>query len=57
MEITFPEIELYQGWGKPLRSESTVEGLELVEGHLPAGLQGSWYRGGADRQYPPMDRR
>ena len=54
MEITFPEIELYKGWGKPLRSESTVEGLELVEGHLPPELQGTWYRGGADRQYPPM---
>lgn len=54
MEITFPEIELYKGWGKPLRTESNVEGLELVEGHLPPELQGTWYRGGADRQYPPM---
>lgn len=55
MEITFPHIPLYQGWGKPLRTESHVEGLELVQGHLPPELQGTWYRGGADRQYPPMD--
>jgi carotenoid cleavage dioxygenase-like enzyme len=55
MEVTFPDIDLYKGWGHPMRSESDVEGLELVEGHLPEGLQGTWYRGGADRQYPPMD--
>jgi carotenoid cleavage dioxygenase len=55
MEITFPDIDLYKGWGKPLRTESDVVGLELVEGHLPSELQGTWYRGGADRQYPPMN--
>ncbi|WP_054530894.1 carotenoid oxygenase family protein [Erythrobacter sp. SG61-1L] len=55
MEITFPDIPLYKGWGKPLRSESHVEGLEIVEGHLPAELRGTWYRCGADRQYPPMN--
>lgn len=55
MEITFPDIDLYKGWGHPMRTESNVEGLELVEGHLPPELQGTWYRGGADRQYPPMD--
>ena len=54
MEILFPEIPLYQGWGKPLRVESHIEGLELVAGHVPAGLQGTWYRAGPDRQYPPM---
>jgi carotenoid cleavage dioxygenase len=53
-EITFPNIPLYQGWGKPLRTESTVTGLELVEGHVPEGLNGTWYRAGPDRQYPPM---
>ena len=54
MEITFPDIPLYEGWGKPMRTESTLEGLELVEGHVPAELNGTWYRAGADRQYPPM---
>ncbi len=52
MEITFPNITLYEGWGKPLRTESTVEGLELVEGKVPEGIQGTWYRAGPDRQYP-----
>ena len=55
MEVTFPHIAAYEGWAHPMRSESTVEGLELVEGHLPEGLNGTWYRCGADRQYPPMD--
>jgi carotenoid cleavage dioxygenase len=54
MEITFPDIPLYEGWGRPLRVESTVRGLELISGHLPEGLEGAWYRGGPDRQYPPM---
>jgi len=55
MEVIFPDIDAYKGWAHPLRTESTVEGLELVEGHLPEGLNGTWYRCGADRQYPPMD--
>ena len=54
MEIVFPNIPLYEGWGKPLRTESHVEGLELVAGHVPEGLNGTWYRAGADRQYPPL---
>jgi carotenoid cleavage dioxygenase len=52
MEIVFPDIPLYQGWGRPLRTESTIRGLELISGHLPKGLEGTWYRGGPDRQYP-----
>jgi len=55
MEVIFPDIDAYMGWAHPFRSESTVEGLELIEGHLPEGLNGTWYRCGADRQYPPMD--
>jgi len=54
MEITFPDIPLYEGWGKPLRTESTVDGLELIEGHVPAGIAGTWYRAGPDRQYPSL---
>jgi carotenoid cleavage dioxygenase len=52
MEIQFPELPLYHGWGRPLRTESTVHGLELVAGHVPPGLEGSLYRAGPDRQYP-----
>ncbi|WP_126173549.1 carotenoid oxygenase family protein [Altericroceibacterium xinjiangense] len=55
MEVTFPQIALYEGWGKPMRSECTVEGLELIEGKVPEELNGTWYRAGADRQYPPMN--
>jgi carotenoid cleavage dioxygenase len=54
MEVVFPNIPLYQGWGRPLRAESTVRGLELIAGHPPEGLEGTWYRGGPDRQYPSM---
>jgi carotenoid cleavage dioxygenase len=53
MEIVFQDIPLYQGWGKPMRAESTVEGLEVVHGHVPEGLIGTWYRGGPERQFPP----
>lgn len=56
MEIIFPDIPLYKGWGKPLRTESTVEGLELIEGKVPEGLLGTWFRGGPDRQYPSLDK-
>ena len=34
MQICFPDTPLYQGWGQPLRVESTCEGLQLVEGVL-----------------------
>lgn len=44
MEITFPKIASYEGWAKPMRSECTVDGLELIEGHVPEGLSGTWYR-------------
>lgn len=54
MDIRFPEIPAYEGWGRPLRVESTVDGLELIHGQVPATLDGTWYRAGPDRQYPPM---
>ncbi|MDX9873463.1 MAG: carotenoid oxygenase family protein [Spongiibacteraceae bacterium] len=54
MEIVFPDIPLYRGWGAPLRVESDIRGLELIEGAIPADLNGTWYRAGPDRQYPPM---
>jgi carotenoid cleavage dioxygenase len=54
MEIQFPDLPLYAGWGKPLRAESDVQAMELVAGSVPTGLSGRWYRAGPDRQYPPM---
>jgi carotenoid cleavage dioxygenase-like enzyme len=54
VEIRFPDIPLYKGWGHPYRVESTVCGLELIQGSAPAGLNGAWYKVGPDRQFPPM---
>lgn len=50
--IRFPEVELYTGWGEPMRTESTLRGLELTQGEIPSGLEGALYKVGADRQYP-----
>lgn len=50
--VSFPDIELYRGWGVPMRTECDVKGLEIVQGAIPSGLDGTLYRLGADRQYP-----
>ena len=50
--IRFPENNLFKGWGEPLRSESTIEALEITQGAIPEGLEGALYRNGADWQYP-----
>ncbi|MDR2215234.1 MAG: carotenoid oxygenase family protein [Nevskiaceae bacterium] len=50
--IHFPDVELYRGWGAPMRTESTLRGLELTQGAIPEGLEGALYKVGADRQYP-----
>lgn len=54
MEIIFPDLPVYHGWSKPMRSESSVRGLELLEGKVPPELVGAWYRGGPDRQFPSV---
>ena len=54
MEVKFPDIPLYQGWGAPLRVESDLRDLELIHGQVPGDLNGTLYRCGPDRQYPPM---
>ncbi len=51
--VRFPEVELYRGWGEPMRTECDIRGLELTQGEIPAGLEGALYKVGADRQYPP----
>jgi carotenoid cleavage dioxygenase-like enzyme len=51
--VRFPEIPLYQGWGVPHRAESDIQDLEVIHGEIPAGLNGTLYRCGPDRQYPP----
>ncbi|HUN27405.1 MAG TPA: carotenoid oxygenase family protein [Steroidobacteraceae bacterium] len=54
MTVTFPDIALYRGWGAPLRVESDLHDLEVVQGEVPRELSGTLYRCGPDRQYPPM---
>jgi carotenoid cleavage dioxygenase-like enzyme len=54
MDVVFPDISLYRGWGEPVRLEADVRGLELIHGSVPRDLNGAWYRCGPDRQYPPM---
>jgi carotenoid cleavage dioxygenase len=54
VDVVFPNIPLYEGWNRPLRAETTVRGLELIAGKLPSEIEGTWYRGGPDRQYPSM---
>src|SRR5438093_574643 len=54
MDVKFPDIPLYRGWGAPLRSEVDAHDLEVVSGSVPKDLNGSLYRCGPDRQYPPM---
>ena len=58
MDVIFPDLQLYRGWGQPLRLESTCEALQCVAGTVPkdlaAALQGDWYRCGPDRQYPSL---
>lgn len=50
--IRFPENDLFKGWGEPMRAESTIDALEIVQGAIPEGLNGTLYRNGADWQYP-----
>jgi carotenoid cleavage dioxygenase-like enzyme len=50
--LRFPDNELFKGWGEPMRSESAIDGLEIIQGAIPAGLEGTLYRNGADWQYP-----
>lgn len=54
MATTFADIPLYRGWGAPLRLESDVRDLEVVQGEVPRELSGTLYRCGPDRQYPPL---
>ena len=54
MDVVFPDIPSYEGWGAPMRSESTIQDLELLSGSVPKDLRGTLYRCGPDRQYPPM---
>jgi len=54
MTQPFADLPLYRGWGAPLRVESDVRDLEVVQGEVPRSLRGTLYRCGPDRQFPSM---
>ena len=40
--IQFPDIELYRGWGEPMRANIEMQGLELISGAVPDDI--AFYR-------------
>jgi carotenoid cleavage dioxygenase-like enzyme len=52
--VKFPDIPLYRGWGAPHRLEADVMDVEVAQGSVPDSLEGTLYRCGPDRQYPPL---
>jgi carotenoid cleavage dioxygenase len=50
--LRFPDLLIYRGYAAPVRIEADVYDLE-VDGMIPGGLNGAYYRLSADTQYPP----
>jgi carotenoid cleavage dioxygenase len=50
---TFPPTETFSGWNHPTRYEADIISLE-IEGKLPQGLYGAFFRVQPDCQFPPM---
>src|ERR1700722_18631793 len=53
MSIAFPNSMDFTEFNAPSRIECEVYDL-VVEGQLPADLNGSWYQTVPDPQFPPM---
>ena len=51
--LRFPDDIVFRGYAAPVRIEGDVRDLE-VEGAIPPGLNGTYYRNCADHRYPPM---
>jgi carotenoid cleavage dioxygenase len=49
----FPDLPIYTGFNEPSRIEADVHDLE-VEGEVPRGIDGSFYRVAPDPQFPPL---
>ena len=54
MTKPFPQTMDYAGFNAPSRLECDVYDL-VIEGELPAEINGSWYRSIPDPQYPPKE--
>jgi carotenoid cleavage dioxygenase-like enzyme len=52
MSPKYPDIPMFQGINAPSRIEVDIHDLE-VDGEIPAGLDGAFYRVAPDQQYPP----
>lgn len=50
--LQFPDTLVFKGHAAPVRIEADVYDLE-VQGQIPDGLRGVYYRNSADHQYPP----
>jgi carotenoid cleavage dioxygenase-like enzyme len=50
MPVKFPDSK---GFFAPMRFEAQVDDC-IVEGELPPGLRGTFYRSCADRRFPPL---
>ena len=53
MKRAFPDSPDFTGHNEPSRIECDIHDL-VVEGEIPADLQGTWYRSIPDPQYAPM---
>ena len=51
--LAYPHGVVFDGWFAPSRIEADVRDLE-IEGAIPEGLNGAYYKASADPQYPPM---
>lgn len=52
MSARFPQTPTFTGFNEPRRIEGEVFDLE-IEGELPPGLNGTFYRCGPDQRFPP----
>lgn len=52
MGLSFPQTPTFTGFNAPMRVEGALADLE-IEGEIPAGLEGTFYRCGPDFRWPP----
>lgn len=50
----FPETPAFAGFNAPTRIEAAVTGLTVIEGAIPDGLDGAFYRMQPDPAWPPL---
>ncbi|WNZ06289.1 carotenoid oxygenase family protein [Streptomyces sp. 11x1] len=52
--MKFPDVPTFRGFQAPGRFEADIRDLEVVQGEVPADLDGAFYRVGPDPQFPPL---